>query len=59
MENDHTVPEPAEAAALDAYSRVVTTVAARVLPSVAALSVRTARGPAPAPRSPWAPTASC
>jgi S1-C subfamily serine protease len=30
--------------ALDAYSQVVTTVAAQVLPSVAALSVRTARG---------------
>jgi S1-C subfamily serine protease len=30
--------------ALDAYSRVVTTVAAKVLPSVAALAVRTARG---------------
>jgi len=30
--------------ALDAYSRVVTSVAAKVLPSVAALSVRTARG---------------
>jgi S1-C subfamily serine protease len=29
---------------LDAYSEVVTTVAARILPSVAALSVRTARG---------------
>jgi S1-C subfamily serine protease len=29
---------------LDAYSQVVTTVAAKVLPSVAALSVRTARG---------------
>ncbi|WP_262287055.1 S1C family serine protease [Micromonospora sp. MA102] len=36
--------ERAEAAALDAYSRVVTGVAARVLPSVAALSVRTPRG---------------
>jgi S1-C subfamily serine protease len=32
-------------AALDAYSRVVTRVAAAVLPSVAALSVRTRRGP--------------
>ncbi|HZN20278.1 MAG TPA: trypsin-like peptidase domain-containing protein [Micromonosporaceae bacterium] len=30
--------------ALDAYSRVVTTVAAKVLPSVAALAVRTPRG---------------
>ncbi|GAA3739529.1 S1C family serine protease [Micromonospora maritima] len=36
--------ERAEDAALDAYSRVVTGVAARVLPAVAALSVRTARG---------------
>ncbi|MGN9808030.1 S1C family serine protease [Micromonospora sp. BQ11] len=44
MDTDHTTPEPAEVAALDAYSRVVTTVAARVLPSVAALSVRTPRG---------------
>jgi S1-C subfamily serine protease len=34
---------PAESP-LDAYSRVVTTVAARVLPSVAALAVRTPRG---------------
>lgn len=34
----------AEQRALDAYSQVVTGVAARVLPSVAALSVRTARG---------------
>ncbi|GAB3170713.1 S1-C subfamily serine protease [Micromonospora palomenae] len=42
MDTDHT--ERAEDAALDAYSRVVTGVAARVLPSVAALSVRTARG---------------
>ncbi|HEX2357049.1 MAG TPA: trypsin-like peptidase domain-containing protein [Micromonosporaceae bacterium] len=33
-----------ERAALDAYSRVVTTVAAQVLPSVAALAVQTARG---------------
>jgi S1-C subfamily serine protease len=36
-------PNP-ELAALDAYSRVVTTVAATVLPSVAALAVRTRRG---------------
>ena len=42
MDTDHS--ERAEDAALDAYSRVVTGVAARVLPSVAALSVRTARG---------------
>lgn len=42
MDTDHT--ERAEDAALDAYSRVVTGVAARVLPSVAALSVRTPRG---------------
>ncbi|GAA4577805.1 trypsin-like peptidase domain-containing protein [Micromonospora coerulea] len=42
MDTDHT--QRAEDAALDAYSRVVTGVAARVLPSVAALSVRTARG---------------
>jgi S1-C subfamily serine protease len=33
-----------EERALDAYSRVVTTVAAKLLPSVAALSVRTMRG---------------
>lgn len=33
-----------ERAALDAYSQVVTTVAAHLLPSVAALSVRTPRG---------------
>ncbi|MGW5666718.1 S1C family serine protease [Micromonospora sp. NPDC003776] len=42
MDTEHS--ERAEDAALDAYSRVVTGVAARVLPSVAALSVRTARG---------------
>ncbi|WP_406037865.1 trypsin-like peptidase domain-containing protein [Micromonospora sp. NBC_00898] len=42
MDTDHS--ERAEDAALDAYSRVVTGVAASVLPSVAALSVRTARG---------------
>ncbi|MFI2714492.1 trypsin-like peptidase domain-containing protein [Micromonospora sp. NPDC018662] len=34
----------ADDAALDAYSRVVTGVAAKVLPAVAALSVRTPRG---------------
>lgn len=33
-----------EREALDAYSRVVTTVAAKILPSVVALEVRTARG---------------
>ncbi|MGN9774238.1 S1C family serine protease [Micromonospora sp. H33] len=44
MDTDRTTSGPAEEAALDAYSQVVTTVAARVLPSVAALSVRTARG---------------
>ncbi|MBY8872128.1 trypsin-like peptidase domain-containing protein [Micromonospora sp. PLK6-60] len=42
MDIEHS--ERAEDAALDAYSRVVSGVAARVLPSVAALSVRTARG---------------
>ncbi|MGR6317293.1 trypsin-like peptidase domain-containing protein [Micromonospora soli] len=42
MDSEHS--ERAEDAALDAYSRVVTGVAARVLPSVAALSVRTPRG---------------
>jgi S1-C subfamily serine protease len=35
---------PSEAEALDAYSTVVSTVAAKVLPSVAALVVRTSRG---------------
>ncbi|NJP35366.1 S1C family serine protease [Micromonospora thermarum] len=44
MDIDRTASGPAEEAALDAYSQVVTAVAARVLPSVAALSVRTARG---------------
>ena len=33
-----------EREALDAYSQIVTTVAAKVLPSVAALAVRTSRG---------------
>ncbi|MFE9959785.1 S1C family serine protease [Micromonospora sp. NPDC005299] len=42
MDTEHT--EGAEDAALDAYSRVVTGVAARVLPSVAALAVRTPLG---------------
>jgi S1-C subfamily serine protease len=40
-----TEPSPgAERAALDAYSRIVTTVADQVLPSVAALAVQTRRG---------------
>jgi S1-C subfamily serine protease len=37
-------PERIEREALDAYSQVVTTVAAQVLPSVAAVAVRTNRG---------------
>ncbi|MEU4244446.1 trypsin-like peptidase domain-containing protein [Actinoplanes sp. NPDC026619] len=41
MDTEHTGVEPE---ALDAYSRVVTGVATSLLPSVAALSVRTARG---------------
>jgi S1-C subfamily serine protease len=41
MDTEHTGVEPE---ALDAYSRVVTGVATSVLPSVAALSVRTPRG---------------
>ena len=41
MDTEHT---GVDAGALDAYSRVVTGVAASLLPSVAALSVRTARG---------------
>ncbi|GGQ65471.1 serine protease [Couchioplanes caeruleus subsp. azureus] len=41
MDTEHT---DVEGRALDAYSRVVTGVAAALLPSVAALSVRTARG---------------
>ncbi|HEY3009143.1 MAG TPA: trypsin-like peptidase domain-containing protein [Micromonosporaceae bacterium] len=40
METDRDI----EREAFDAYSRVVTTVAAQVLPSVAAVAVRTARG---------------
>ncbi|GIF75513.1 S1C family serine protease [Asanoa siamensis] len=44
MDTERTEPERDEAAALDAYSRVVTTVAAQILPSVAAVSVRTSRG---------------
>ena len=42
MDTEHT---GIESAALDAYSQVVTGVAAALLPSVAALAVRTARGP--------------
>jgi S1-C subfamily serine protease len=41
MDTEHT---GVESEALDAYSRVVTGVAASLLPSVAALAVRTARG---------------
>jgi S1-C subfamily serine protease len=41
MDTEHT---GTEAGALDAYSRVVSGVAGRLLPSVAALAVRTARG---------------
>ena len=41
MDTEHTGVEPA---ALDAYSRIVTGVATSLLPSVAALSVRTSRG---------------
>jgi S1-C subfamily serine protease len=41
MDTEHTGVEPQ---ALDAYSRVVTGVAAGLLPSVAALAVRSARG---------------
>src|SRR3954462_14105393 len=41
MDTDHTGVEPG---ALDAYSRVVTGVATSLLPSVAALAVRTPRG---------------
>jgi S1-C subfamily serine protease len=41
MDTEHT---GVEAEALDAYSRVVTSVAAGLLPSVAALAVRTPRG---------------
>jgi S1-C subfamily serine protease len=41
MDTEHT---GVESEALDAYSRVVSTVAAQVLPSVAALAVRTPRG---------------
>ncbi|MDG4820996.1 trypsin-like peptidase domain-containing protein [Asanoa sp. WMMD1127] len=44
MDTERTEPERDDTAALDAYSRVVTTVAAQILPSVAAVSVRTGRG---------------
>ncbi|MDG4828638.1 trypsin-like peptidase domain-containing protein [Solwaraspora sp. WMMD1047] len=44
MNTGQIEPERVESAALDAYSQVVTAVAGRVLPSVAALSVQTARG---------------
>lgn len=44
MDGEQIQPPPTESDALDAYSRVVTGVAARVLPSVAALAVRSARG---------------
>jgi S1-C subfamily serine protease len=47
MDTEHTGVEAqaaVEAQALDAYSRVVTGVASQLLPCVAALSVRTARG---------------
>jgi len=44
VDTEHTGPERDEAAALDAYSRVVTTVARQILPSVAAVAVRTNRG---------------
>jgi S1-C subfamily serine protease len=44
MDTEHDTERDAERDALDAYSRVVTTVADQVLPSVAALVVQTARG---------------
>ncbi|MFK3981063.1 S1C family serine protease [Micromonospora sp. NPDC050397] len=44
MDGEQIQPAPTEADAMDAYSQVVTGVAAQVLPSVAALSVRSARG---------------
>ena len=44
MDTEHTDASGVSAEALDAYSRVVTGVATKLLPSVAALSVRTARG---------------
>jgi S1-C subfamily serine protease len=44
MDTEHTDNTGVSAEALDAYSRVVTGVATSLLPSVAALSVRTPRG---------------
>ena len=44
VDTERTEPERDETDALDAYSRIVTTVAAQILPSVAAVSVRTGRG---------------
>ena len=44
MDTEHTDPSGVSAEALDAYSRVVTGVATKLLPSVAALSVHTPRG---------------
>jgi S1-C subfamily serine protease len=44
MDTEHTDNTGVSAEALDAYSRVVTGVATSLLPSVAALSVRTSRG---------------
>ena len=44
MDTEHTDSTGVSAEALDAYSRVVTGVATNLLPSVAALAVRTARG---------------
>jgi S1-C subfamily serine protease len=44
MDTEHTDNSGVSAEALDAYSRVVTSVASSLLPSVAALAVRTPRG---------------
>jgi S1-C subfamily serine protease len=44
MDTEHTDASGVSAEALDAYSRVVTGIATKLLPSVAALSVRTPRG---------------
>ncbi|HEV8175666.1 MAG TPA: trypsin-like peptidase domain-containing protein, partial [Actinoplanes sp.] len=44
MDTEHTDNSGVSAEALDAYSRVVTSVATSLLPSVAALAVRTPRG---------------